>query len=192
VSKKTTSNRQIRLGLLFALLSTLLCVVAAGESGKETGTQCDCHLTSLYNKSGWAIPGLEGSSEKSPRASYGADNGKGQVFVTRMKAGPKPAAITWLHCSARFEGTTEVQALDVDALELWAFDVDGKVFAYGVTAGWLGPPDASGHRAQIGSVSDVLFYDMDGSGKFTLMRYTKVPFAPEIPEWLKKLAVSNK
>src|SRR6266568_4173986 len=95
VSKKSRTHiRRMRFALLSTLLSTLFCVVATAENGKQTGTQCDCHLTSLYNKSGWAIPGLEGSTEKSPRASYGTDNGKGHVFVTRMKAGPKPAAIT--------------------------------------------------------------------------------------------------
>jgi hypothetical protein len=185
-------NRKARFCLLFTLLPILLCIVTAAESDKQTRMQCDCHLTSLYNKNGWAIPGLEGSITASPRASYATGNGKGQAFITRMKAGPKPAAITWLHCAARFEGATEVQALDVEALELWAFDVDGKIFAYAVTAGWLGPPDASGHRAQIGTVSDVLFYDMDGSGKFALMKYTTVPFAPEIPDWVKKPSNSNK
>jgi hypothetical protein len=172
------------------MLSVPLCVITAwAESGKQTGTGCDCHLTSLYNNSGWAIPGLEGSTTASPRASY--VTGKGQVFVTRMKAGSKPAAITWLHCAVRFAGATEVQVLDVEALELWAFDVDGKVFAYGVTAGWLGSPDATGHRAQIGTVSDVLFYDVDGSGKFALMKYTKVPFAPEVPDWVRPSASTN-
>lgn len=191
MSKKRKS-RKARLAVCFILLSMLLGVVAVAESGKQPGTQCDCHLTSLYNKNGWVIPGLEGSIAASPRASYGTGNGKDQVFVTRMKAGPKPAPITWLHCAARFDGATEVQVFDVEVLELWAFDVDGKVFAYGVTAGWLSSPDASGHRVQIGTVSDLLFYDMDGTGKFALMKYTKTPFAPEIPDWAKKLSASNK
>jgi hypothetical protein len=183
--RTTDFHKKVDSRFVFALLSLLFCVFAMADDTK-TAPSCGCQMNFLYNKSGWTIPGLEGSIAAYPRASYVTNNTKSQMFVTRMKPGRQRATVTRLHCSERFGGAVEVQSLDVEVLELWAFDVEGKVFAYAVTAGWLGSPDVSGHRVQIGTVSDILFSDMDGSGKFVLMKFTSTPFAPQIPDWIKR------
>jgi len=182
VFSRKSINTEDPFRLLIALLLVVLPSVLAAGSGKQNDAQCYCKLTSLYNKNGWTIPGLEGSNAESKRALYRTADGERQVSVTKMKPGSKPGHITWLHCAAQSEAT-EVQIIDAEGMDLWAFDIEGRVFAYGVTVGWLGPPDSIGHRVHVGTVSDLLFYDTDGSGRFVLMTYTKVPFAPEVPEW---------
>ncbi len=101
-----------------------------------------------------------------------------------MKAGDKPGTLTWLHSSKDFPGAIEIQIIDVEILQLWKFDIDGKVFAYGVSAGWVGREDRTGRRVKLGTVEDRIFYDVDGSGKFSLMKNASFPFVPELPKWV--------
>jgi hypothetical protein len=100
-----------------------------------------------------------------------------------MNPGNRTGNFIWLHCSPDMPGTTQIQAVDVEVLELWKFDVDGRVFAYGVTAGLMGR-DKTGKLIRLGTAEDKLFYDMDGSGKFPLMKNADFPFHIEVPKWV--------
>jgi hypothetical protein len=139
-------------------------------------------LSSLFNGHGWIVPGVVGATAKSSRAKYKTSDSS--VYVTLMTPGQESATVTRLQCSKSQPDATEVQTIDVEALQLWKFDLDGKVFAYGVTAGWMGREDRTGRLIELGTAEDLLFYDVDGTGKFKLMKRASFPFVPDIPRWV--------
>jgi len=66
------------------------------------------------------------------------------------------------------------------------FDFNGKVFAYGINyeVELMGP---GGLRSSLEYVP-VVFYDTDGTGHFTLLKYATGSMfrSLEVPEWTKK------
>jgi hypothetical protein len=169
------------------LIPVIILLTSAGllGQGNESSHHCACDLSSIFNNQGFQVPGVEGATPKSARARYNASNliEKETVSVTVMRPGEEPSSITWLHCSSDFSGAVQVQTVDVQVLELWKFDVEEKVFAYGVTLGWMGR-DKSGKLIRLGTAEDKLFYDTDGSGKFKLMTNANRPYLIEVPKWL--------
>ncbi len=155
---------------------------------------CSCAFTSLYNKNGWVIPGLRGATIAHPRGRYSiaGEQTKQPIFITSMKATQNRGTVTVVKCSREVQASTEVETLSVEVLRLWKFDVDGKVFAYGLSAGWLGPADASGRRPHLGTLSDFIFYDLDGSGRFSLLKTETMPFRLEVPEWVHNAGADSK
>ena len=78
-------------------------------------------------------------------------------------------------------------------LNLWSFEFAGRMFAYGISYGK--EVMQNGTRVPIGSSSAVMFYDVDGSGRFAVRKWAKYPFIPDfVPDWVKKSsdAASNK
>jgi hypothetical protein len=106
------------------------------------------------------------------------------VFVTVLAPVEQEAVMTDMWCSRDYSGRIEVEDVPIRVLDLWAFDFAGRVFAYGVSYG----KDAiqNGVRVPIGASSAVMFYDMDGFGRFKVRRAAKYPFIPDvIPDWAK-------
>jgi len=76
----------------------------------------------------------------------------------------------------KHSGRVEIEDLDVGIMSLTSFDVGGRIFAYDLEYGIHG----------IGAVWTVKFYDLDGSGRFTLRRSELVRIVPDlIPAWVK-------
>jgi hypothetical protein len=76
--------------------------------------------------------------------------------------------------------------MPIRILALWAFDFKGRTFAYGLSYGIDAMQDGS--RVPLGAASGVMFYDVDGTGRFTIIRAARFPFVPElIPNWVEKL-----
>ena len=150
----------------------------------KAAENCKCDFSSLLNLKGWTIPGVDGAVADSERAKYEVPGVDGTAYVTMMKPGSKPATVTQVLCSKLRSGVTEIRWLDIRVMKLWRFDIEGKVFAYGVSGAWLASKDQTGDLVELGSASNVLFYDLDGSGKFVLMRTAGFPFVPEVPRWL--------
>ena len=69
-------------------------------------------------------------------------------------------------------------------LQLWKIDIDGRVFAYDVVVGLIAAPDATGKYRSIGASWEVVFYDVDGSGRFKVMKQGSHPFTFDIPRWV--------
>jgi hypothetical protein len=182
------TRTRLRCGDLWLLVWTafviILCSSSFGEDTKAAQAPCACQFASVFKAEGWTVPGVEGATLKSPRAEYNVGKMKKGVYVTTMKPGDKPSTVTWLHCSSDLPGVTQIQTIEIEALELRKFDVNGTVFAYGVTAGWMGREDKTGKFVRLGMADDKLFYDIDGSGKFKLMKNADYPFNIEIPSWV--------
>lgn len=183
----TMSNRKTTKKIVGSVLLVLAFSSIASFAQAKKISECSCRLDALYNRDGWLIPGLDGSAAKWPRASYKISGSETKIFVTRLKPGEKTGTITRLRCS---DAGIEIGTLPLKVNELWAFDVSGKVFAYGVTGAWLGT-DKAGHTKELGTASDVEFYDLDGSGKFILMKYSEFPFAPQVPEWVNRMSTGT-
>ncbi len=169
--------------------ATFVLVFSSGSIGKSSApsqTPCLCQFSSILKNDGFDVPGVDGAVPKSPRARYKSDNLQEIVYATMMKPGGEPSNIIWLHCARDLPGVTQIQTIDVEVLQLWKFDVDGKVFAYGLTAGWVGREDKTGKLVRLGTAEDKLFYDTDGSGKFKLMKNADFPFFIEVPRWVLK------
>ena len=180
---KTSHNRSNLLGLVASAAFVLaFCEGLFAQGAEPPKAQCRCQLSSLFKGEGWIIPGLDGATLKSPRAHWSDSHLTQPVSVTILKPGNKPSSITWLHCSNELPGATQIVNVDVEALDLWKFDIDGKVFAYLVTAGWFGR-DKTGTLVRLGTAEDKVFYDTDGSGKFKLMKNADSPFLIEVPQW---------
>jgi len=67
-------------------------------------------------------------------------------------------------------------------LNLWSFDFAGRVLAYGISYGKEAMQN--GTRVPIGAASAVMFYDVDGSGRFAVRKWARYPFMPDfVPDW---------
>jgi hypothetical protein len=71
--------------------------------------------------------------------------------------------------------------------EILRFEMNGHVFAYRVTAVPVSI-GKNGSRDPLGSQEILAFYDIDGSGRFTVMRDAGgfEPFVPFVPNWVKR------
>jgi hypothetical protein len=119
---------------------------------------------------------------KNPRKPYSDIPG---VFATRLVPKQTETTITVLWCSRDDVGRLQIENEPIGVISLWAFDFDGHVFAYSVryVMEWI----SKGSRRQLGGESQAIFYDLDGSGHFTLMRGPGGPCVPTvIPDWVKK------
>lgn len=83
-------------------------------------------------------------------------------------------------------GRIEIENRPIKILDLWSFDIGGQVFAYRVS--FAREAIQNGVRTELGASSTVFFYDLDGSGKFALMRWAGVGVASylpsPVPEWV--------
>jgi hypothetical protein len=92
-------------------------------------------------------------------------------------------------CSQEIPGRLDMPAVTVRVLKMQKVDFNGKVFAFVVDY----EPQFMENGVPHGTLGfvQVVFLDVDGSGRFTVMRYN-LPlrktflFSPDIPEWVKR------
>src|ERR1700730_4695786 len=113
-----------------------------------------CSFSELYRKDGWVIPGLDGATKKERVAIPD----RAGVYKTTLEPTKRASTIRVFRCSQEHGGRLEIEDISMGIEYLSSFDVGGRVFAYslsygvdGIAASWL-----------------VMFYDLDGSGRFTL------------------------
>jgi len=151
-----------------------------------------CGFSEVYQRDGWRIAGLSGATDGGPRAALTLhtegkeDESKQGIFVTSLNAGKLDLRLTVLQCSQDFPARLVIRVVSVRVLEMWRFDFDGKIFAYGAryepqTVPRRGVPHSTLEYVQ------VVFYDVDGSGRFTVMQYqnSRLFQSLEVPEWAK-------
>jgi len=198
------------------LLLSVVTPRAAGQDHPATSpasqkpTVSQCAFSEVYRAGGWTIPGLHGSVPKGPRAAVvfrteGVEESKASgIFATPLKAGKTDSRLTVLQCSPmlpeRFYVSGRLNALErlnapgrliarvltVKVMEMWRFDLENRVFAYGVTyEPQLMTPN--GLRGSLELIT-VLFYDPDGAGKFTVMKFSEYTIfrSLEVPDWVKR------
>jgi hypothetical protein len=186
----------LRAGLVFAFI-VLTCEALFSQSAGGTSATT-CGFSEIYRPSGWRIPGVVGSSEKimkskeielpgilpppQQRVARASLSNIPGVFATQMQPGNSDLKIPLPYCSPDYPGRLiSDESKPVRVLQLWRFDFNGKVFAYGIEyTPATNPP--------ILAFGQVLFYDLDGTGTFTVARIPKVYFfaAVEVPKWAKE------
>jgi hypothetical protein len=140
-----------------------------------------CSFSELYRKDGWAIPGLEGARIKGQRMAF---NNLAGVYVTMLEPATSESIITDVWCSRDHDGRIEIEDRPIRVLNLWSFDVGGRKFAYGLSYGV--EAIQNGKRIPVGTSAALMFYDVDGSGRFKVLRGAKFPFVPDmVPDWAK-------
>jgi hypothetical protein len=161
-------------------VTILLAFVGCAQSQQpvEDGKQPTCGYTERYRKEGWAIPGIKGAKKKWRVA---VPNVQG-VYMTKLEPATRAANIQSFRCSREHAGRLEIEDIEVGIIDLASFDAGGRIFAYNLIYGVSG----------IGAETFVRFYDLDGSGRFTLERGEINRFVPElIPDWVKSRAGSK-
>jgi hypothetical protein len=94
--------------------------------------------------------------------------------------------MTHVGCSRDHTGRLEFEEQPIGIIDLWAFDFNGRVFAYRLS--YERQAMQNGTRVRLGSASEIMFLDVDGSGKFTLCKSAIPPFlfTPKVvPDWVK-------
>jgi hypothetical protein len=146
-----------------------------------------CSFNELFRKDGWTVPGVLGAKAIKQRGKLSNIEG---VFVTMLQPGEVEANLTDLQFDQDHKGRVEIEDLPIKILQLWSFDFGGQVFAYRVM--YAREALEGGKREELAAAATVFFYDMDGTGKFTAMRWPKLEKStgfgnlPEIiPDWVK-------
>lgn len=185
-------NKSLFLLMAAAMLQFACQDNLSAQTGSPESDPQQCSFSGVYQQGGWTIPGLSGAVPNGPRAALvyrvnGVEDPKlSGVFSTTLRAGIAHSNLTLLRCSHDAPGQLIARFLPVKTLEMRRFDFNGKVFAYGINyeVELMGP---GGLRNSLEYVP-VVFYDTDGSGHFTLLKYaTSSMFRSlEVPEWAKK------
>jgi hypothetical protein len=185
-------RQKFSIGLLVLICGELFC--QPSPKGADSST---CVFAEIYDAAGWRIPGVAGSQEATvertepelpgvprsekpiARVALPAMSG---VFVTEMKPGQSDLELALPYCSLSDLGRLVVgETKPITVHHLWKFDLSGKVFAYGLEyVVRTNPPSLA--------FGQVLFYDPDGTGTFTVAKRPK-PFlfrSLEVPAWAKQ------
>ena len=161
--------------LCAVLAIVLACNNAPCQQSSDKAETPTCCFSELYRKEGWVIPGVKDAKSKW-RVAVPDTHG---VYMTELEPTTHRATIQKFSCSREHAGRVEIEDLDVGIANLASFDVGGRIFAYNLMYGIDG----------IGAEWSVRFYDLDGSGRFTLRRSERNRFVPElIPDWVKDIA----
>lgn len=169
-------------------LAALLIAFGVGSACCQQPAQKDasqvCSFAEIYRKDGWTVPGLDGAKVKSQRARLSNLPG---VFVTMLQPAEPETFFQNLGCPQDHPGRIEIENAPIKVLDLWSFDVGGRVFAYRIS--YAREAVNNGVRSELAAASTVFFYDADGSGLFTVVRGGTMgvgSFAPAyIPDWAK-------
>jgi hypothetical protein len=181
--------RFVHVAPLTLILPLLGIVLPLGQDdGRLVGSRQDyapqepCRVAEAYRATGWSIPGI---GDDPPRLE--------------LVRGPETDGITWHEVKkhktratatefGRTEGHPERISIDEnprDVLAVQRLSAKGVVFAYLVNLG-----DAvieHGKWVSIGSASVVLYYDANGSGRFSVMRYHDLFAKIPVPGWVKTM-----
>jgi hypothetical protein len=164
---------------------------AFSQQPAKSDTPASCSFSEVYRKDGWTVPGVPGATVITQRARLSNMPG---VFLTRLKPLEAESFSPNIWCPQDHPGRLEIdQNEPIQILDLWSFDFNGRIFAYRINYGCEAMNDDE--RGHLGCVQTIFFYDMDGSGRFTVIRRGGAKlswFMPEfIPDWAKNDAGST-
>jgi hypothetical protein len=162
--------------LLFVLsLSATATLFAQQPSIPNAATTCD--ISEVHNVDGWAVPGLKRAVVQGKPIQY--PNG---VVAKSLVPRDRQASFTYFRCSEDHRGRLEVGEFPIGIYQIISFEVGGRVFAYYVHLGR--ERLENGKRADFGTELQIIYYDLDGSGRFTLRKYTMVRSPEFTPDWV--------
>jgi hypothetical protein len=184
--QKTVSSAPVFL----LVLALLFCGCCFCQMEPQSLARQTCSFSEIYQQKGWTIPGLRGAAPSGVRRALtvppvegGAVSG---VFSTPLKAGTTDPDLPVFKCSHQNPGRLTVQNLWVRALEMERIDFQGRVFAY--TVDYEVKVKEAGKLISTLDEVSVTFYDVEGKGAFSLMRYKTLDNSREllIPDWVRR------
>lgn len=174
--------------LVFAVLC-IYSIVQDLPTQSPKPQQPACKIRELINHRGWEIPGLAKTTVLT-HAHYKSEGIPENVFIDIMESQAPEASFTYVGLKSCDTVVLNIRSVDVTKIE--RFTMHGRVFGYRVT-GTISGFDNQGHRIHAGSDEHVYYYDPDGSGKFSIMRYDagELTFRIIIPDWVKQATNSQ-
>jgi hypothetical protein len=184
----------LRTNLAFALIlfcfGSAFAQQSAGRNeaqSKQPPASSTCDISEVYRGDGWTVPGLKGATAISKRGE--SPNMPG-VFTTFLRPSDSQSMFAYYLCSKDHSGRLEIMEFPIGIARLISFDIGGRVFAYYIHFG-REYFNEDGERRDAGTESDAIFYDLDGSGRFTLRRWSKLPIPEFVPDWVRKQSSSS-
>jgi hypothetical protein len=139
-----------------------------------------CSFSEIYKPEGWTVPGLKDASiqMRGNVKMRGNFTNLPGVTLTKLQPVNEETMITEIYCSPD-QGRLEIEELPIRILELTQYEYKGHVFAYGLE--YEKNVIHNGERSRLAAASGFLFYDPDGSGRFTIRKWASWPFMPSLP-----------
>lgn len=171
----------VRKALVIALALGARLAVCQDSSQDKTTTACS--FSEIYAKEGWTVPGLDGA-KRQQRQAWRDHPG---FFITQLKPANAESFISPdVSCPYDHPGRLEIKNRPIRVMNLMSWDYEGKLFGYVVV--YALQDIEHGVRFELAGASTLQFFDLDGSGRFTVMRSPvdiKSTFVPAIiPDWL--------
>jgi hypothetical protein len=172
--------------VLIASVSLCLGSPALAQQPPPDDPLKGCNGAEAVDESGWTVPGLDGAKLK----GRGPFTNLPGVFVSLLEPASAQTFFKRVWCSENHPGMIETSEMPIRVMQLWSFDIDGHVFAYRVQFAQQVIDD--GARHELGAAFTVFYYDVTGSGRFTIIAThldLKSEYIPTfIPDWAKKSA----
>lgn len=175
------------------VLPILCCLMFLELLPRSSAFQRDssCQIQEVLNRKGWDIPGLSKTVTRTAHARYPAE-GIENVFVDILESKATDSSVTLAIRYSNSNSRVEIVAKPVDVIQIQRFQIDNQVFGYLVTAVPVGIAN-DGHRIRAASEELLYYYDPDGSGRFTVMRYaSEIFFKIVVPDWAKQRAKTTR
>lgn len=171
------------------IVSVLLLLVSVpgllGQSRSQTQAASSCGFKEVLNPKGWMIPGLSKVEITLKHARYATEGTPPNVFVDVLK--PLSTSSSVFLVSRQLSDRLEIRDQPADISSISRFSMNGHVFGYLITAD-LVAVTKKGERLGLGTQERVYYYDPDGSGKLTVMRYVggEMIFKIVVPDWVRQ------
>jgi len=172
-------------------MSSSICRLFLGLIGASTlhpqpalgqGMNNGCSIQELFNARGWTVPGLADAKTKVSGAKVKQDGIASDITIDILEPTRAEGSITLVTCLPEHPGRVEVRTQPVTVTNIWALKRYGRTFAFRMNAGLSG-----GNGVALGTAEVLLFYDPDGSGKFTVQRDVAGVQPLFVPEWVSAL-----
>lgn len=173
-------------------LASIFC--AYGAIGPQTGSNAARPCGAIHevmNPDGFAVPGV---AREAKVKDVGRVKFDGVDDITTLEVTPHGSTVELPMASLLRTGDSDRIWFKVSRFEVFhisRYEKCGRVFSHVVRLGYVGT-DKKGRHYPLGSGTTLQFYDPDGAGKMTVMRYTdsEMPSRYVVPEWIKLLSES--
>jgi hypothetical protein len=170
--------------ILFLIAMIAPGVVHAADTLPTTEpTKNACVLEEVFQFDGWRIPGL--AVARPDKREIIASSIPG-VVATRMRVAKTDDQLVIIDCSRDSPGRIKYRRRLVSVMEMWRYECDGRVFAY--SAVYSLATLEKGRRVALLGYVPAAFYDVDGSGRFQVMKYQESVTLLnhiEVPQWVR-------
>ena|ERR1700682_3782666 len=165
------------------LLGSLISGAALAQVAANQTPGAACEISEIANPAGWTIPGLSRTSTKmhAPWTTGGLEG----IFVDVMESNTPEATVIFASTVREHSGRVQFREQPVNVKEILRFSMNDHFFAYRIAVEFVAIEGKK--RIPVGSEVMVTFYDEDGSGRFTVMRYQRgLLNNVTVPEWIKR------